>query len=193
MSYLDNIRITMIENARAITRQSTWPQRSVKGAAYHTKLRHYFNLAGGNVFSINSDDPLEVNIGWVGKKKKAQMLKLNRITIGTKRAKVSRRIHGMGLWRAMGSRHLINQNMVPVGVDIPVLLDNYSSVLVIRNHKVGSLTFTGNDQPVLKVDIQENKLLNLGQVLAAWSCLTRTNSKGEIVPFNAPTPWKRPV
>lgn len=193
MSYLKNIRTTMIENARAITRQGTWPTGVMKGSAHQDKLRRYFNAAGGSVFDINTDDTLDLNIGWAGKKKKAQMLELNRTNIGTKRAKVSRRIHRMGMWRAMGVIRLISQNMVPVGVDSPMSLDNYTSILVIRNHKLGSLTFSGKDQPSVAVAIEENKLLNREQVLAAWACFTRTNSKGEVVSFNQPSPWKKSV
>ncbi len=193
MSYLDNIRITLLENAQAITRQGSWPQHSMKGAAHHDKLRRYFNLAGGNVFLLNSDDPIAVNVGWAGKKKKAQMLHHNRIIVGTKRAKVSRRTHRMGGWRLMGSRHLMNQNVIPVGVDVPVSLDHYDHVLVIRNHKTGSLTFTGKDQPAFKVELQENKLLHQEQVIAAWACFTRTTSKGEVTPFYKASPWKKSV
>lgn len=191
MSYLDNIRITLLENAQAITRQGSWPQHSMKGAAHHDKLRRYFNLAGGNVFLINSDDPIAVNVGWAGKKKKEQMRHHNRITIGTKRAKVSRRRHLITNWRMMGLRNLIMQHVVPVGVETPTSLTDYSTVLIIRNHKVGSLTFTGPGQPPLTVAIREDKLLNQDQVLDAWSCFTRMKSSGEVIPFYQKSPWSR--
>lgn len=191
MSYLQKIATNLIENSRTQQRQARWPMvsRPTK-AAYHSKLIKYHQRAGGWSLAIDArPSVVGVNAGWLGKKKKAQCLALDRIELGTKRPKVSRRNHNTTMWRLMSLKNLLRQNVVPVGVETPISLDGYDQVRVIRNHKTGSLTFTGPDLPMVTVTIRENMLLNADQVLAAWGCLTRTKSNGEVAPFPTPNRW----
>lgn len=191
MSYLQKIATTLIENSRTQQRQASWPMvsRPTK-AAYHSKLIKYHQRAGGWSLAIDArPSVMGVNAGWLGKKKKDQCLALDRIELGTKRPKVSRRTHSAITWRLMSLKNLVRQNVVPVGVEMPILLDGYEQVRVIRNHKTGSLTFTGRDLPPVTVTIRENMLLNADQALAAWDCLTRTKSNGDVVSYLTPNRW----
>lgn len=188
MSYLENIKRTLVENARASTKQETWPvHRRSASALRHQKLHLYFLAAGGNTFNIDSSpSTMGINLGWAGKKTKARMMKADRVERSRKELKVSRRTMPIGMFRMLAAVNFIRQHAVPTLPPEGLCIDLAHTVLILRNHNVGSLNFIFANGMSIKVPYVLDKTKTEAEIYSAWAGLTRLDSKGEQVPIIRP-------
>jgi hypothetical protein len=146
-------------------------------AEFQQKLMKYARRAGHNYLTAFEDRSVlkdqDLLIGWAGKKLKAKMRELNRVHIGRKRRKISRKIYKNTMVYFNLRDIVLDRKMMPVGEMIPedLLIHELVQITLCRNGKKGSMQFLDAEGKYRTVQWQEMESATQADVLLAWAPL----------------------
>lgn len=191
MSYKDNIRRTQVELAVAAQMQCPWPVH-VKATRmkFIMKLQAYSTRAGNCIFDERATPAvMGTNVGYAGEKLKQKMRKAKSFHLARKSPKLSRTFHhAFSFSLFTGHRLVTTDKMVPATPLAPTNIERSSRVLILKNHKKGSLTFFNHENnPIVTIPYVCDDTLSTENVVAAWNNLTIASAAGTPRPyFRAP-------
>lgn len=205
MKYVELVELYRRQLWRGVLRQDIeygHRQKNSK-AALQQKLMKYARRAGHNYLTAFEDRSVlkdqDLLIGWAGKKLKAKMRELNRVHIGRKRRKVSRKVFkNMMLYLSLRDV-ILDRKMMPTSelLAADMTMHELVQITLCRNGAKGNLQFVDAEGKCRTVYWQEMESASPADILTAWAPVqvvkTWTEStQTEPRPlFRAPRLWAR--
>lgn len=178
-TYTERVELYRRQLWRGTLRQNVgYPHRgnSTK-AAFNDKLMKYAARAGMNYMGVFNSEVLKDQdflIGWAGKKLKAKMREKNRIHLGKKAPKISRRVYKNTMLYLSLQGHVIDRKFIPttelLASDFPIT--ELVQITNCRNGKKGSLQLLDAEGKYRTIHYQESPNATQADVLLAWAPVT---------------------
>jgi hypothetical protein len=179
MNYQERVELYRRQLWRGTLRQGVGYPCNFKSskAQLNDKLMRYARRAGMNYMGAFNSEILtdkDFLIGWAGKKLKAKMREKNRIHLGRKAPKISRRVYKNTLLYIGVQDMVLNRKLMPV-TDLTAndfAIGELVQITMCRNGKQGIMKLLDADGVWRNVHWQEQPSVTEADVLLAWAPLT---------------------
>lgn len=179
MTYQERVELYRRQLWRGTLRQGIgYPSRFRSSKAkFNDKLMKYARRAGQNYMGAFNTEILKDQdflIGWAGKKLKAKMREKNRIHLGQKAKKVSRRVYKNTMLYLAVRDMVLQRKLMPVTdlVANDFMIGELKEITMCRNGKQGIMKLLDADGVWRNIHWQEQPSVTEADVMLAWAPLT---------------------
>ncbi|MNB60996.1 hypothetical protein D3C87_967030 [compost metagenome] len=179
MNYQERVELYRRQLWRGTLRQGVGYPCNFKSskAKLNDKLMKYARRAGQNYMGAFNTEILQEHdflIGWAGKKLKAKMREKNRIHLGKKAPKISRRVYKNVMLYLTVRDMVLQRKLMPV-TDLlanDFMIGELKEITMCRNGKQGTMKLLDADGTWRNIQWQEQPSVTEADVLLAWAPLT---------------------